>query len=1404
MRIMNILMSCDQRIAKYIPALQASLYENHKDIFIRIFLMHTKIPSGVIDVIKDYANANGHEVTEIVPNNDDFDIFKQVDAGRLDFFPVEAYYHFLAFKYLPNDMDRCMYLDIDTICDGNFFEWYNTDFDDNYYVSTWNYLHKNGFKCFNSGVFLMNLKKFREDKINLDFFKERINKRVAEKSLSLIGDQEFIGYAFRDFKNNGIKEQSALGLNYLILRCKDYVLGNKDIPGFKIVHFNGSFKAWRYVFDDSFLNCYIGKRYSAFFDFSFISHRLMNIYNLFWKYAEKAPFYEEIRSEALIRTGELKDEIPFRVSLKKKEIFLEALKIREQTDSGDVVISCAAFNSDGTEFTQNGDYVEYKTQCFIKEQWIVFPLSKMLKKGDVFSLRLKCQYKTKGKIYLFLSDYNLKTLHLPMIAVEDYNETITVDADGYRFLCLSSNSFPEKGDFIRFYEMEGNINGDDVRDDMYQSPSNLPIIEGSANLIGSIKNNNVGIIGRYNNANYGGKLTVLSTYSTVKELGFNPMMLKLKDHDGNPNLLYNKICTFTKVKLNDSFPPKGWNDYFDSFLLCSDWTFNYKWFLPLEIKMFDWVDDGKNIVSFASSFGTVTGGYPAQEHPALRKRLNRFTSLSVREQSGVELCRKIGVNHAVQMSDPIFSQKKDYYLKISEMTACKKPDYKYVAVYMLDMNAAAVALAIEIAKKLGLRPFFIISHKDRELLQAISGFEYVSAGADGVSQWIYYLNCSEYVITNSFHGLCLSFILGKNFSVIDRKGFPDMRVKSLLSQLGTEEKFIKNSDDINRSVDFIPDNGRINSVLEKFYTDSRNWIKNALTGVKPGSRIDTLPKLQCTGCFSCGYSCPKKCIVPVRDEKSGFIYPKINETDCVKCGLCAKACPVMHSRKPEKQETSVYCGYSLDPETRYRSTSGGFFSELALNLLQKGNSLIFGAAYETPSKVCHVEISSPEELPKIRQSKYVQSEIRGAYPKIEEHLKQGKTVMFCGTPCQCGAVKQYMSLKNVNTDNLYLVDFICHSVNSPYAYSAYLHDIEHQYGKVIKSVWFKNKEKSWNQFSTRIDFVNSDSYYIKDRNEDDFYKGFLKYHLYSRPSCFSCHFKGIERISDITLADAWGVNMQNADDKHGVSTAIIHSDKGKRLFDAIMDRVYCERKDIASLIKGNANLMNSTIPGQFSDYFYSRLSQKIPFSQIIKEIETGALVNTETAPLRSAKTFDGVELNGAVIRAHENAQIIVQNGGKLTLNNDRFPESNAECLIDLREGAKLVVNGNYKIFYGCRIVVHKNAVLTLGSGYMNTGTKVTCNSSINIGNAIIGPDCYIIDSDYHTVLDKDGKVINAPSPVKFDGHIWLGQNVTVLKGVTIGNGSCVGAKSLVTKDIPPNCLAAGNPARVIKTDITWN
>ena len=132
----------------------------------------------------------------------------------------------------------------------------------------------------------------------------------------------------------------------------------------------------------------------------------------------------------------------------------------------------------------------------------------------------------------------------------------------------------------------------------------------------------------------------------------------------------------------------------------------------------------------------------------------------------------------------------------------------------------------------------------------------------------------------------------------------------------------------------------------------------------------------------------------------------------------------------------------------------------------------------------------------------------------------------------------------------------------------------------------------------------------------------------------------------------------------------------------------------------------------------------------------------------------------------------------------------------------------FSICAGANIIVNAGATLSLGSGYMNNDCEIVCFDSITIGKDVaISKRAVIRDSDNHTVKDLVAVDSSAKreitAPIRIGNHVWIGMNVTILKGVTIGDGAIIAAGSVVNKDIPANCLAAGVPAKVIKTDVSW-
>ncbi len=117
----------------------------------------------------------------------------------------------------------------------------------------------------------------------------------------------------------------------------------------------------------------------------------------------------------------------------------------------------------------------------------------------------------------------------------------------------------------------------------------------------------------------------------------------------------------------------------------------------------------------------------------------------------------------------------------------------------------------------------------------------------------------------------------------------------------------------------------------------------------------------------------------------------------------------------------------------------------------------------------------------------------------------------------------------------------------------------------------------------------------------------------------------------------------------------------------------------------------------------------------------------------------------------------------------------------------------------------EDAAIEIGDGTRINGACIHATRRISIGrNCLIASNVTILDSDGHGVMPDDRHASNPVSlPVEIGDNVWIGMNSIILKGVRIGDGAVIGAGSVVTKDVPARCVAAGNPARVIKTfDVT--
>ena len=178
--------------------------------------------------------------------------------------------------------------------------------------------------------------------------------------------------------------------------------------------------------------------------------------------------------------------------------------------------------------------------------------------------------------------------------------------------------------------------------------------------------------------------------------------------------------------------------------------------------------------------------------------------------------------------------------------------------------------------------------------------------------------------------------------------------------------------------------------------------------------------------------------------------------------------------------------------------------------------------------------------------------------------------------------------------------------------------------------------------------------------------------------------------------------------------------------------------------------------------------------------------------------------NHSQIYVDSSAKVILKPHSIFEFNmmEDPFKDVRPSRLI-LHENSRLVCKGHIQSFEGVRIECLPNAVLEIGhKSYINHDSEIRCRERITIGNNVsIAYNVLIQDSDYHTTYDDNGNPKPQTLPIMIEDNVWIGANVIILKGVTIGEGSIIAAGSVVTKSIPSYSLAGGNPARIIKQNI---
>jgi coenzyme F420-reducing hydrogenase beta subunit len=312
-------------------------------------------------------------------------------------------------------------------------------------------------------------------------------------------------------------------------------------------------------------------------------------------------------------------------------------------------------------------------------------------------------------------------------------------------------------------------------------------------------------------------------------------------------------------------------------------------------------------------------------------------------------------------------------------------------------------------------------------------------------------------------------------------------------------------------------------------------------------------KYLCSGCTACMNSCPANAISMVADSE-GFNYPIIDDTKCIECGICQKVCP-FHNAYDTEDNFEIPLAYAVkhkDDSIRISSSSGGMFTALSNYILNK-NGVIYGVAFDDDFRVSHQKAETTSERDKFKGSKYVQSSLGDIFLDLKIELEKGKYVLFTGTPCQTAGLKAY--LRNKKYNKLIVCDLVCLGTFSPLIWYDYKSLLVKKKKAHLQYINFRDKTNGWHKSRTRIYFENGLTIYNSPLVE--IFDSLFFQHMALRPSCHACVFKNLNRPSDITMADFWGIERINPvfDDNKGISLVLINTQKGEAIFENIKENL---------------------------------------------------------------------------------------------------------------------------------------------------------------------------------------------------------------------------------------------------------
>ena len=676
----------------------------------------------------------------------------------------------------------------------------------------------------------------------------------------------------------------------------------------------------------------------------------------------------------------------------------------------------------------------------------------------------------------------------------------------------------------------------------------------------------IGILTVHKNTNYGANLQAFALCNYINSLGYD---CETVDYISPDDLKFIKLRSWLKLSWDNennksisrklklaaalllSAPEKNkrlssfrkfWENYYkispfckdindikkqgyDTLVTGSDQVWNPDITDGLRELFFCRVDGVTKRISYASSIGKQQ--YSEEDAEKAKKWVKELDYCSLREANSAEYIANLAGVKTECVCDPVFLPERSVYEK---MASERISDKQYVLVYSIVRNEKMLDTAKAFAKKMGLELVEICQMKDRKSTHK----QYTHFGPD---KFISAIKHAEFVFTNSFHGTAFSLIFEKELFAFENRE-RGTRITNILEKASLVDRLVDDDGAIPEEKCDYSNKAEFNKYVE----NSKEFLKRALQ-----SEHKSIAGTKCVGCGACKAVCPTDAI-SLHPDIEGFLKADINTSKCVECGMCYKTCSALN--EPKKTQMVETFAFKADDVLRRKSASGGAFASLATKILEDGG-VCYGAVQNEDFSVSHIRCDSIETLKKLQGTKYIQSDMSSCFENVKNDLENGLKVLFSGTPCQVDSLKTYIKAKKINDENLYLCDIICHGVPSPSVFRDFILWLEEHYKSKVESYEFRSKKISWRGNSCYVTLADG-----KELKNDRFASSFMNVYYsgrITRDSCYECKYTSLDRVTDLTISDFWGLEntLPDFEDALGVSMVMVNTEKGQGLFDLV-------------------------------------------------------------------------------------------------------------------------------------------------------------------------------------------------------------------------------------------------------------